>query len=174
MKQIDENELREAVCLQIGQQAATWLCVGLGISVLAVPSQTWAVIALTAILVIAGICLSITWLAQRKLVEFLLSSLGSEIDNVNAQTLTSMLLISLLPEKMKRGYSEETKDFFRMTDCSDILGKETIDTTEEFNKVLEMLAAGTAKIAESTVELEKISPPIVKVSKKMRIVKTRP
>lgn len=174
MKQIDENELREAVCFQIGQQVATWLCVGLGISVLVVPSQTWAAIALSMILVVAGLCLSITWYAQRKLVEFLLSSLGSEIDNVNAQTLTSMLLISLLPEKMKRGYSEETKDFFRMTDCSDILGKETIDTTEEFNKVLEMLAAGTAKIAESTVELEKISPPIVKVSKKMRIVKTRP
>lgn len=174
MKQIDENELREAVCFQIGQQAATWLCVGLGISVLVIPSQTWAVVALSAILMIAGLCLSITWYAQRKLVEFLLSSLGSEIDNVNAQTLTSMLLISLLPEKMKRGYSEETKDFFRMTDCSDILGKETIDTTEEFNKVLEMLASGTAKIAESTVELEKISPPIVKVSKKMRIVKTKP
>lgn len=174
MKQIDENELREAVCFQIGQQVATWLCVGLGISVLVVPSQTWAAIALSMILVIAGLCLSITWYAQRKLVEFLLSSLGSEIDNVNAQTLTSMLLISLLPEKMKRGYTEETKDFFRMTDCSDILGKETIDTTEEFNKVLEMLASGTAKIAESTVELEKISPPIVKVSKKMRIVKARP
>lgn len=174
MKQIDENELREAVCFQIGQQVATWLCVGLGISVLVVPSQTWAAVALSMILVVAGLCLSITWYAQRKLVEFLLSSLGSEIDNVNAQTLTSMLLISLLPEKMKRGYSEETKDFFRMTDCSDILGKETIDTTEEFNKVLEMLASGTAKIAESTVELEKISPPIVKVSKKMRIVKTKP
>ena len=174
MKQIDENELREAVCLQIGQQAATWLCVGLGISVLVVPNQTWAAVALSAILVVAGLCLSITWYTQRKLVEYLLSSLGSEIDNVNTQMLTSMLLISMLPEKLKRGYSEEIEDFFRMADCSDVLGKETIDTTEDLDKVLTMLTAGTAKIAESTVELEKISPPIVKVNKKMRIVKARP
>ena len=171
MKQLSEDELKEAVYFQIGQQAATWICVALGISVLIIPSLAWAAIAMSAILMIAGICLSTTWYAQRKLVEYLLSSLSSEIDIVNMQMLTSVLLINILPENLKKRHSEDIKEFFRMTDCSDVLGKETIDTTEDIDKVLGMLALGVAKIAESTVELEKISPPIIKVDKKVRIVR---
>lgn len=174
MKQIDEKELKEAVCLQIGQQAATWLCVGLGISVLVVPSQTWAVVALSAILVIAGICLSITWFAQRKLVEHLMKCIGDEIDTNNMTLLSQLLMITTMPEKLMKKYSESLIGLFELIDVSDVLGKKNMENKEDFDSIIEMLQNGEAHLATASVVLEKISPPIIRTDKKMRIVKTRP
>ena len=159
------------VGLQAGQQAVTWACVALGVSVIIIPDPVWTAAALCIILLMAGLGLTATWIAQRSIILHLVDRLGEESDSVNHQLLATVVMISILPKDKMEPFMPMVSELFSLADCSQILGKEHAETPDEMAKIINMVARKEVRLKKPTWEILSIAPPEVALTKAMTFEK---
>lgn len=151
-----------------------WLAVGLGISIFLVNDSTWCIVASLAIIVIAGVALTLLYGFQQKVSEafaiWFLSAKNALEDEINAKNIISAnsLFILLLmneasnKEDIKKAFEKSTKalEFF---DCSEILRSGHLLPADE-NEFMELIdLVKKDKICAKRCEIDLTLPEIIAI-----------